>query len=185
MGLEIFTTDEKAEHQLFGIRSVITCGVMTTWALQKMRSVDAGFNSWWAPLSAEMRGDPLCRYFWELRAMLEHEGMPHPILATLEFVGWAHEIVATAEVVVDTDTWGVSVDSTLNGGNLNRGPINRTAAQGARYSRLTNFRLPSPPRRHKGQELLSDRFDALAYAYLFHLSRRVVDPAVERWGEVG
>jgi hypothetical protein len=54
-----------------GLRCAIVFGPNTTWALQNLRNVVPGFEQWYAEKQAEMRADPLMKYFADLRTTIE------------------------------------------------------------------------------------------------------------------
>ena len=80
---------------------MITAGRSVTWILQKLRSREATFKSWYEPIREEMKADSLLRYFNKIRTILEKEGMPKPVRATMDFLV-DDLVVGTAEVGI----WG-------------------------------------------------------------------------------
>lgn len=66
-------------RRLPGLGNVVNFGGATTNALQKLRHVVPGFDAWWSIKEAEMKTDPLLRYFYELRIELFHKGKVAPL----------------------------------------------------------------------------------------------------------
>ncbi len=62
---------------MLGFFGVVVFGRSVTFALQKLRSFgEQAFDDWYAPWQAEMRGDPLCRFFNDLRREFVHDVTP-------------------------------------------------------------------------------------------------------------
>jgi hypothetical protein len=57
-----------------GLRNLAVYGHATTQALQNLRSVNSDFDAWYEPIRNEMKGDPLMKYFWDLRSRILKEG---------------------------------------------------------------------------------------------------------------
>ena len=68
-GLEDMKT--KLGRAKTGLRNAVVFGRMTTFALQNLKSVTSDFDPWYARKQAEMKADPLMRYFHELRTSIE------------------------------------------------------------------------------------------------------------------
>ena len=173
---------EDSLRQWNGLKSMITAARTTTWILQKLSSRESTFDAWYAPIQDEMAADELLRYFHRLRTVIEKEGMPQPIIATVEFLEPANGVVATAEVGVGEDQFGLWIH-----GVLDKGPQRRSAevaaARAATHHRLRDVRLPDPPAHHQGQ-LLEDRsIEYLGRRYLDYLDVRIVRPACETFGK--
>lgn len=56
-----------------GLRNAVIFGRNSTWALQNLKSIVADFEAWYAAKQAEMKADPLMRYFHELRTKIEKQ----------------------------------------------------------------------------------------------------------------
>ena len=62
---------------LFGFLGVVVFGRSMTFAMQNLRSHEQeAFESWYGPWQKEMKGDPLMRYFHDLRTMVIHRDAP-------------------------------------------------------------------------------------------------------------
>lgn len=62
---------------LLGFLGVVVFGRSMTLVMQNLRSHDQGaFDIWYAPWQAEMKDDPLMRYFNSLRTMVIHHDAP-------------------------------------------------------------------------------------------------------------
>ncbi|MGP8160479.1 MAG: hypothetical protein ACLQGJ_04560 [Candidatus Dormibacteria bacterium] len=69
------TTDP--DRTLLGCFCVAIFGRSVTLALQHLETWDErAFREWYAPWRAEMRGDPLCRFFYVLRTDILHDVVP-------------------------------------------------------------------------------------------------------------
>src|SRR5947209_7641802 len=68
-----------ADHDriLLGFLAVVVFGRSMTLVMQNLRTHDKeAFDGWFAPWQEEMRGDPLLRYFRDLRTMVIHHDAP-------------------------------------------------------------------------------------------------------------
>ena len=62
---------------LLGFLGVVVFGRSMTLVMQNLRSHNReAFDSWYAPWQAEMKNDPLMRYFYDLRTMVIHHDAP-------------------------------------------------------------------------------------------------------------
>lgn len=61
-------------RRLGGLRNLIVFGRAVTNVLQNLRSTEDGFDAWYEPYVAEMKGDPLLHYFYKLRSEILKEG---------------------------------------------------------------------------------------------------------------
>ena len=68
-----------ADHDriLFGFLGVVVFGRSMTLVMQNLRTHDrAAFDVWYAPWQQEMKGDPLMKYFHDLRTKVVHQDAP-------------------------------------------------------------------------------------------------------------
>jgi len=56
-----------------GLRNAVVFGRNVTWALQNLKHIVPGFEAWYSAKQADMRADPLMRYFHELRTSIEKQ----------------------------------------------------------------------------------------------------------------
>ena len=69
--------ETEQDRILLGFLGVVVFGRSMTLVMQNLRSHDReGFNKWYAPWQAEMKADPLMRYFYELRTTVIHQDAP-------------------------------------------------------------------------------------------------------------
>ena len=62
---------------LLGFLGIVVFGRSMTLVMQNLRTHDRqAFDSWYAPWQAEMKNDPLMRYFYDLRTMVIHHDAP-------------------------------------------------------------------------------------------------------------
>ena len=62
---------------LLGFLGVVVFGCSMTLVMQNLRRHEQeAFDSWYAPWQKEMKGDPLMRYFHDLRTMVIHHDAP-------------------------------------------------------------------------------------------------------------
>jgi glutaminyl-tRNA synthetase len=54
-----------------GLYNAVVFGRMVTFSLQNMRNQVAGFDEWYAPISAELKADELMSFIYELRTQIE------------------------------------------------------------------------------------------------------------------
>lgn len=57
-----------------GIRNLVVFGRAVTNVLQNLRATEPEFDKWYEPRQRQMRGDPLLRYFYELRTQILKRG---------------------------------------------------------------------------------------------------------------
>lgn len=57
-----------------GLHNLVVFGRAVTNILQHLRSTEPDFDPWYAPHVEEMKGDPLLRYFYDLRSSILKEG---------------------------------------------------------------------------------------------------------------
>jgi hypothetical protein len=169
-------------RQWNGLKSMVTAGRSVTFVLQKLRSREASFEAWYAPLQIKMRADPLLQYICGLRNSIEKEGMPRPVFATIEFSSDG-AVVGNAEVSVGEDEFGLWVAGAAGGApHLDS---SRAEALATAPCRFTNFRLPNPPGEHLGRPLPQTNVENLGRLYLDYLDARIVVPAFETFGTAG
>jgi hypothetical protein len=70
------------ERRRAGLQNAIVWGRAVTNHLQNLRGVEPGFDAWYETYKVEMAGDPLMRFFYELRSKLLKEAAPPPLLGT-------------------------------------------------------------------------------------------------------
>lgn len=77
-GLRDMADPELEFHRIMlGFFGVVVFGRSVTFALQHLRTFDEqAFNDWYAPWLAEMKADPLCRFFNDLRSAILHDVEP-------------------------------------------------------------------------------------------------------------
>lgn len=69
--------DTDPDRALLGFLGVVVSGRSITLVMQNLRTHDRdAFDSWYAPWQAEMKGDPLMRYFCDLRTTVIHNDAP-------------------------------------------------------------------------------------------------------------
>jgi hypothetical protein len=69
-------TDDE-DRILLGFLGVVVFGRSMTLVMQNMRRFDQeAFDTWYAPCQEEMKGDPLMRYFYDLRTRVIHHDAP-------------------------------------------------------------------------------------------------------------
>jgi hypothetical protein len=165
-----------ATRQLASIRQIVIECRRSTFVLQKLSSRVPDWDNWWAPHQAAMRGDPLMRYFADLRTTIEKEGLP---VVMAEIYDTSTD-VTIADVACGEDEFGIWISGAARttampgevGENLDPASI-----------ALRNFRLPDPPQEHNGQPLADFRFAVLADLAITCLSDRVLGPTVARFGD--
>lgn len=66
------------DRKLPGLYTAVTSGRSVTFVLQKLTGRAAGFALWYANIQAELKADPVARWFVELRNRIEKEGTHGP-----------------------------------------------------------------------------------------------------------
>lgn len=167
----------QANRQFANIRQVVIECRRSTFVLQKLSSRVDGWAEWWAPHQVAMRADPLMRYFHDLRTTIEKQGLPSA-MAELYDIDTG---VTVADVACGEDQFGVWVSgaarSTASASGFGPGDY-----ADATSLVLRNFRLPDPPREHRGLQLTDFRFATLAQLAIAYLSERALRPATDAFG---
>jgi hypothetical protein len=73
LGLRALKAGEP-EARVAGLRNLVVFGRAVTNVLQNLRSTEATFNAWYNKYEAEMRADPLMKYFYDLRSRILKQG---------------------------------------------------------------------------------------------------------------
>lgn len=69
---DLMGEDPRRRH--IGLRNFVVFGRAVTNVIQTLRSVDPDFDAWYAPIQADLRADPIARYFYQLRSEILKEG---------------------------------------------------------------------------------------------------------------
>lgn len=160
-----------AARQLASIRQIVIECRRSTFVLQKLSSRVLDWDKWWAPLQDVMRGDPLMRYFADLRTTIEKEGLP-VVMAEIYDIS-TH--VTIADVACGEDEFGIWVSGAMRATAI-PGEVGQDLDPAS--IALRNFRLPDPPLEHEGHPLTDLRLAVLADLAITYLSDRVLDPTV-------
>jgi len=69
--------DADHDRRLFGFLGVVVFGRSMTLVMQNLRTHDhVAFDAWYGPWQQEMQGDPLMKYFNDLRTKVIHQDAP-------------------------------------------------------------------------------------------------------------
>lgn len=162
---------ERPGQQLAHIRSAVVDTRRVTFVLQTLSSRVEGFDEWYREVQDTLRGDPLMRYFVELRNEIEKRGLLGAV-AELYRVDTGEAI---ADVACFEDQYGLAISGAVRP-DVALPPGELSGPHG-----LRNFRLPDPPTEHQGQELTDLRFATLAGLALDFLEAQAVAPARTRF----
>lgn len=177
-GQNELASGNELEQQISGLKTAVTQGRSVTLILQKLSTpLGRPFEAWYESLVAEMRADSLMQHFKTLRDMILKEGLPRPIHADAYYWRLGHFGEMTP-VTVEEGYYGLvlrEVGSVHSDRDLIR-PSLRSEGR-----RITNIRLPNPPRYHLGEELDTDNFVVLLIRYTEFLRTRVVQEAFSRF----
>lgn len=119
-------------QQLAHIRSAVIDIRRVTFVLQTLRSYSADFDGWYASVQARLRGDPLMKYFVNLRNEIEKRGLPGALAEMYDL----NSGVVIADVACYEDHCGLAVSGAVREG-VDLEPGQLTASYG-----LRSFRLP-------------------------------------------
>lgn len=74
-GLRVLKQSDPSQKSA-GLRNVLVFGRSVTFVIQNLRSIvgEQRFNSWYEPIQATLRANPLMKYFVEARNNLEKQG---------------------------------------------------------------------------------------------------------------
>jgi hypothetical protein len=170
-----------------GLRNLVVFGHATTQALQNIRSVDrVAFDEWYAPIQAEMRIDPLMKFFWDLRSQILKEGTTGQIDNSLHI---HHLDMADLQPILSNPPPGAQdffVGDALGGSGwhirLPDGTMTTYyVALPDNISMDHAFHFQQAPTMHKGQVLTDTSVETLARLYMAEL-RTVVEQAQARFG---
>lgn len=73
LGLRALKASEP-EARVAGLRNLVVFGRAVTNVLQNLRSAEPTFDAWYNEYEAEMRADPLMKYFYDLRTRILKQG---------------------------------------------------------------------------------------------------------------
>lgn len=74
LAFDLFPDYPDRERQVAAMHNVVMLGRTVTFTLQNMQHSAPGFSAWYGPWQAEMKEDPLLRYFKDLRNQIEKQG---------------------------------------------------------------------------------------------------------------
>lgn len=158
------------------VRQVVIECRRSTFVLQKLSSRVDGFDAWYSVRRAKLSGDPLMRYFHNLRNQIEKQGLPG-MMAEL-FDRTSGETMA--DVACGEDRHGIWVSGSMRLGiEFQAGTISDASEKLG----LRNFRLPDPPLTHRGRPIEDYRFSALASRAISFLWDEVLEPADSEFGD--
>jgi hypothetical protein len=87
------------DRVILGFFCIAVFGRAVTNAMQNLRTFDkAAFDEWYAPWQLEMRGDSLCRYFYELRSKILKNIDP---LVGFVLAAWGEGSPTVGTIVID------------------------------------------------------------------------------------
>jgi hypothetical protein len=90
--------DPDPDRVLIGFFCIAVFGRSMTLALQRLRTFDEeAFNDWYGLWEQEMRGDPLCRYFYTLRTDIVHD--IDPLIGTV-LASYGHNTPPVGAVLI-------------------------------------------------------------------------------------
>jgi hypothetical protein len=170
--------DAPTIRQFPNIRQIVIECRRSTFVLQKLSSRVVGWDEWWAPRQAELRADPLMRYFHNLRTEIEKQGLPAAMAVMYDLQTGA----TIADVACGEDQFGVWIGGAVRRSGsspvlpLDEYPDFNTFG-------LRDFRLADPPLEHDGQPLVDFRFSTLADLAIAYLSNRIIQPATVAFGD--
>jgi len=171
------------DQRMAGVRNVAVFGRAVTNVLQNLRSTEPSFDAWYAPLVAEMRSDPLLKYFYELRSKVLKEGSTSTTV-NMHIKQFRSSDVARFGPPPPGATGFVMGDS-LGGVGWQVPQPDGTAEM--YYVELPGdigsitVHLSGAPKEHLGFALSDASADRLAGLYVDYL-QRLVNNAVERFG---
>ena len=185
LGLRLLKTGTP-DQRMAGLRNVVVFGRAVTNVLQNLRSPEPTFEQWYAPWVAEMRGDPLLKYFYELRSTILKEGT----------VGTAVNLHIERFRSSDKARFGTpppGATSFVMGDSL--GGVGWEVPQPDGTTEIYYVGLPGDigsievhlagaPKVHLGVQLPDSRVERLAELYLAYLERLLAQ-AVARFGKKG
>jgi hypothetical protein len=164
-----------------GLRNLVVFGHATTQAIQNLRSLEQTFDDWYAPIRADMRADPLMKFFWDLRSEILKEGTAGQIGDSLHIHHLDSHDLQPILSNPPPGARGFFIGDSLGGNGweieLPDGTITKY------YIALPDnitvdhaFHFQSPPAEHHGQALTDTSVEALARLYVDAL-REVVEKA--------
>lgn len=162
-------------RRLAGLYNVAVWGRSVTLALQLMKSEVDGWEEWWTVRQAEMEGDPLCRYFYNMRTDALHKLAPRPSVST--YIGYLN----TDDVVSLTRPQGAKsffIGDQMGGNGweveLPDGSIDRVYVElPSTIDAQSTLNLPDGPQSHLGESLPDRSAVTASRIYVAYLARLV------------
>jgi hypothetical protein len=182
LGLADIASDDP-QRRLPGLRNLVVFARAVTNVLQNLRSTEADFDAWYAAYVAEMRADPLLRYFYELRSEILKEGTVKTTtsvyIESFDF-GRDRNLFGTpppnaTEMFIGDRVGGAGWSVRLPDGTEEPYYVNLP-------KRVMDARLhlPDAPLEHRGQQLSDNTLLTLGTAYLKYLEN-MIDGARQRF----
>jgi hypothetical protein len=174
----------KPERRIPGLRNLVTFGVATTHVLQNLRSIDREtFDAWYAPVQADMRQDPLMRFFWDLRSQILKEGHTGEISTTFTIAGSfdVNELMANPPPGAKELVFGDESGSTywlVPQADGTMAKYHVALPESMKATVTTHF--AKPPDSHRGKPIEDTSIQNLARLYLAYLLD-VLEKAVDRF----
>jgi hypothetical protein len=170
---------QDARRRRPGLMNLFTYGRSVTFAIQTMKSVDPGFEDWWAPYQARMAADPLMRYFNTTRTEIIHQGhlatFTRMEINTDDMGALVRELTRNAP----PNTIRMFLGENETGGNgwevrMPDGSITKVYFSLPDSPEITSDLLvPSPPKQHDGKEITNTSASNLATLYIESLRKMV------------
>ena len=184
LGLADLIGDEPT-RRMPGLRNLVVFGHATTQAIQNLRSVEPAFDEWYGPVQAELRADPLMKFFWDLRSQILKEGSAGPIGNAVHI---KHLNTKDLQPILSNPPPGARgffIGDAVGGSGWEiRLPDGSTTkyyiALPPEVSMEHTFRFEAPPVEHRGQPLPDMSVQALSRAYVDGV-RRLNDARATVW----
>jgi hypothetical protein len=169
--------ERKPERRLGGLRNLIVFGRAVTNVLQNLRPIWPEFDSWYQPYVAEMRADPLLRYFYKLRSEILKEGRL-TTSSSLKIASFASQDMhrlgppptGARGFFIGDQAGGSGWEVELPDGTLEKLYIDLPGVISS-----SEIHLPDAPREHRGEIIRDTRIETLATLYYEYLSMMVAD----------
>jgi hypothetical protein len=164
-------------ERIIGLKNVIVYGRAVTNVLQKLRSLDSSFDTWYKKYQTEMQSDPLLRYFYRLRSEVLKEGK---LVVSREITN-GHINPQLISILFPKPFNGVKffICDKLGGSGweiyLSDGTIGKQYVDFPDFWGKVNLRFSDAPKMHLGNSIKDNTVQSLARLYLNYLENIVRD----------
>lgn len=166
----------KPPERLAGLRDLVVFGRAVTNVLQKLKSTEPDFDTWYSKYRPEMKSDPLMKYFYKLRSEILKEGQLQLVtIAYLkkmrlptDFQRFGPPPPNAKAFFIGDKFGGTGWEIQLPDGSIEKYYVELPSDIG-----IVNLRFPDPPENHLGKRIMDNSIESLSRQYLDYLQQIV------------